>query len=232
MRLLIIEDSRRLRDSLTLGLRRVGYAVDAAADGEEGLWFAESNEYDVIVLDLMLPKMDGLTVLRRLRANGRDTHVLILTARDAVEDRVTGLQTGADDYLVKPFAFEELLARLQALVRRAYAAKNPVIQIGNLTLDTAQRLVQRGEEEIVLAPREYALLELLALRAGEVIARAEIEQHIYDDRAEPMSNVVDAAIYSLRRKIDAPDQPSLIRTRRGMGYSLEAPPPCDPSENS
>lgn len=226
MRLLLIEDSKRLQQSVGTGLRRSGYAVDIAGDGEEGLWMAESRDYDAIILDLMLPKLDGLTLLRTLRARGRAGHVLILTARDAVEDRVTGLQAGADDYLVKPFAFEELLARVQALVRRRYGAKSPLLCVGDLRIDTAARTVRRGEASIGLAPREYALLELLALRPGEVVSRAEIEEHIYDERAEPLSNVVDAAICALRRRLG---EPSPIRTRRGMGYVLEAEAPCDPS---
>lgn len=225
MRILLVEDSKRLQQSIGTGLRRSGYAVDIASDGEEGLWMAESREYDTIVLDLMLPKLDGLAVLRRLRDQGRGDHVLILTAKDTVEDRVLGLQTGADDYLVKPFAFEELLARVQALIRRRYQAKSPQIQVGDLVLDTAARSVWRGEEIVELAPREYALLELLVLRRGTVVGRSEIEEHIYDERVEPLSNVVDAAIYSLRRKIDVAEAPSLISTRRGLGYMISEQTP-------
>ncbi|GAB4321225.1 MAG: response regulator transcription factor [Candidatus Sumerlaeia bacterium] len=232
MRVLLIEDSKRLRESLSVGLRRAGYALDTAGDGVEGLWFAETHDYDVIILDLMLPGMDGLSVLRRLREAGRNVHVLILTARDAVEDRVTGLQSGADDYLVKPFSFDELLARLQALVRRAYQVKNPQLRVGDLVIDTAARTVRRGDEVIALAPREYALLEYLALRQGQVVSRTEIEHHIYDERAEPMSNVVDAAVYALRRKIDRPGTASLIQTRRGMGYLLRPADSCDPSADT
>jgi DNA-binding response OmpR family regulator len=202
-------------------LRKTGYAVDVAGDGEEGLWYAESNDYDVIVLDLMLPKMDGLTVLQRLRDQGKTTHILILTARDTVEDRVRGLQMGADDYLIKPFAFDELTARVKALSRRAHGVKSPRIAIGELVIDLASHSAARGGEPIPLTRREYALLEFLALRQGEVVSRTEIENHIYDDRAEPMSNVVDAAVYALRRKIDRPGKPSLIETRRGLGYVIE-----------
>ncbi|MCX7016590.1 MAG: response regulator transcription factor [Candidatus Sumerlaeota bacterium] len=232
MRLLLIEDSKRLQTALAVGLRRSGWAVDVCGDGEEGLWLAESNEYDVIVLDLMLPKIDGLTVLQRLRAQGRNTHILILTAKDTVEDRVRGLQLGADDYLIKPFAFAELLARTQALARRAYGVKRPRLAIGDLVLDTAARTVVRAGAAIPLAPREYALLELLARRRGEVVSRTEIEEHIYDERAQPMSNVVDAAVYALRRKIGRPGASSLIQTRRGMGYILQEAPACGPSEES
>ena len=224
MRVLIIEDSERLQRSLSTGLRKAGYAVDVTGNGKDGLWYARSNDYDVIVLDLMLPGLDGLSLLRQLRAAGRDTHVLILTAKDTIEDRVLGLRTGADDYLIKPFAFDELLARVQTLARRQHGVKNPQITIGDLRVDTAARTCRRGEEPIDLSAREYAVLEYLALRHGQVVTRTEIEHHIYDDQAEPMSNVVDAAIYALRKKIDLPDAPSLIHTRRGLGYVLQAEP--------
>jgi DNA-binding response OmpR family regulator len=224
MRVLLVEDSERLRRSVGTGLRKAGYAVDLAADGEEGLWYAQGNDYDVIVLDLMLPKVDGLSVLRRLRDSGKNTHVLILTARDTIEDRVLGLQTGSDDYLVKPFAFDELLARVQALARRSHGVKRPVIRVGGLEVDTTRRLAARDGTALDLPPREFALLEYLAMRPGEVVTRAEIEAHIYDDQVEPMSNVVESAIYSLRKKIDPPGGPSLIQTRRGMGYVLAEGP--------
>ena len=222
MRVLLVEDSERLRHSIGTGLRRAGYAVDTTGDGEEGLWYALGNEYDVIVLDLMLPKLDGLSLLCRLRESGKDTHVLILTARDTVEDRVLGLRTGSDDYLVKPFAFDELLARVEALVRRAHGVKRPVIRVGDLEIDPAARAVKRSGAAIDLPPREFALLEYLAVRQGSVVTRAEVEAHVYDEHAEPMSNVVDAAIYALRKKIDRPGGQSLIHTRRGIGYVLQA----------
>src|SRR3954469_15034587 len=158
MRVLLVEDSPRLRESVATGLRKSGYAVDVAADGTNGLWYAESNDYDVIVLDLMLPGIDGLTLLGRLRAGARESHVLVLTARDTVEARVPGLRAGADDYLVKPFAFDELLARVEALTRRRHGRKNPTICIGDLVIDTVARLVRRAENVIELSPREYALL--------------------------------------------------------------------------
>lgn len=221
MRILLIEDSKRLQRSVATGLKKAGYSVDITGDGEQGLWFAESYDYDVIILDLMLPGLDGLTLLRRLREQGRAVHVLILTAKDTVEDRVEGLQTGADDYLVKPFAFEELLARLQALIRRRYGVKKTSISIGELHIDTAKRTVTRKGKAIELPPREYALLELLAMRKGQLVSRTEIEQHIYDERVEPMSNVTDSAVCSLRKKIDEPRKPSLIKTRRGAGYIIE-----------
>ena len=218
MRVLLIEDSVRLAKYVAAGLRREGYAVDVSADGEEGQYLAESGEYDVIVLDLMLPKRDGLSVLRELRAAGLKTHVLIMTAKDAVEDRVKGLREGADDYLIKPFAFEELLARLQALIRREYGVKKTIFRSGDVDIDMGSRAAFRCGEVLRLKPREYALLEYLALRAGEVVTRAEIEQHIYDERVDPVSNVVDSAICTLRRAIDPPGGPSMIQTRRGMGY--------------
>lgn len=223
MRILVVEDSERLRRWVSRGLRDAGFSVDAAADGEQGLHLASTGEYDVMVLDLMLPGIDGLTLLGRLRRSGSALHVLVLTAKDTVEDRVTGLNGGADDYLVKPFAFAELVARIQALVRRQYGVKDPRIVAGGLEIDTAQRIVRRREQPVALRPREYALLEFLALHRGRLVSRSEIEQHIYDERVQPMSNVVDTAICALRRKVDVPGEPSLIETRRGMGYLFDPP---------
>ena len=217
MRVLFVEDSNIIRRSVSRALRHAGFAVDLAADGEEGLAATQLNEYDCVVLDVMLPKLDGLAVLRHLRAAGDKTHVLLLTARDAVDDRVDGLRQGADDYLVKPFALAELLARVEALCRRAYGEKSAALQIGPLKLDLTGRRVQRDGVEVDLTAREWRLLEYLALRRGEVVPRSEIEAHIYDELVEPMSNVVDTAVYGLRRKIGA----NLIRTRRGLGYVLE-----------
>jgi DNA-binding response OmpR family regulator len=220
MRILLVEDSERLRTYLSKGLRLAGCAVDVAGDGEVGLWHALEFDYDVVILDLMLPKLDGISVLRSLRERQRDTYVLILTAKDTIPDRVHGLEQGADDYLVKPFAFEELLARVQALARRRHGQKNPIITVGSLTIDMCRRAVLRNGVAVDLRPREYALLELLAVRQGEVVTRSEIEQHIYDERAEPVSNVVDSAVCLLRKKIDVAGGPSLIQTRRGIGYVL------------
>jgi DNA-binding response OmpR family regulator len=225
VRILLIEDSQRLQRSIGDGLRQVHYAVDIVGDGREGLARAQAAEYDVIILDLMLPGLDGLTVLERLRRQGKDTHVLILTAKDTVEDRVRGLQMGADDYLVKPFAFDELLARIQALVRRRHGQKAPCVRAGPLEIDTSARIVTVAGNAVNLAPREYALLEYLVRRRGAVVSRSDIERHIYDESPEHMSNVVDAAIYALRRKIDVPGMPSLIQTRRGMGYLFQAGEP-------
>jgi DNA-binding response OmpR family regulator len=223
MKILLVEDSERLCRAVGTGLRKAGFAVDIASDGEEGLHLAQCGDYDVIVLDLMLPKLDGLSLLRTLRGAGKDTHVLILTARDAVEDRVKGLRAGADDYLTKPFDFDELLARIEALVRRRYGRKDPTIRIGDIELNTATRTVGRNGRTVDLAPREYALLEYLAVRAGELVTRTEIEEHIYDDIVSPMSNVVDSAICNLRKKLTISGSDDPIRTRRGMGYVLEAP---------
>lgn len=220
MRILIVEDFELLRDSLAQGLRERGFAVDVAADGDQGLWLAKSNDYDVIVLDLMLPGIDGLTLLTSLRAKQVDTHVIILTARDTIEDRVKGLDSGADDYLIKPFVFEELLARVRALLRRKYHRKSPTINIADLEIDTARKTVQRDGMQVVLTPSEYALLEYLAFRAGEVVSRTDIWEHLYDFDSSATSNVVDVFIKRLREKLESGRQPRLIHTKRGHGYFL------------
>ena len=219
MRLLLVEDSDRLRRWLSRGLRREGYAVDVAADGNEGLWSASENTYDVIILDLMLPGIDGLTLLRTLRERGNATHVIILSAKDMVEDRVQGLSLGADDYLVKPFSFAELCARVQALVRRSYGSKSPMLRVGELTVDTGSRQVRRSGQPVVLTSREYGLMELLVRRAGEVVSRRELWEHLYEFDSETASNVIEVMIYSLRRKLG--DGADLIKTRRGQGYVID-----------
>ncbi len=221
MRALFIEDFPLLRKSVAKGLAEAGFAVDVAADGEEGLWYATGNQYDVIILDLMLPGIDGLTVLDRIRSEGVETHVLILTARDTVDDRVVGLDRGADDYLVKPFAFEELLARVRALVRRGYQQKNPQVTVADLKVDTVSQRVWRGEAEIQMTAREYALLEYLALRSGEVVSRTDIWEHLYDFNNDSSSNVVDVYVSYLRKKVERDGAPRLIHTHRGRGYSLQ-----------
>jgi len=221
MKILLVEDSKRLQKAIVTGLKKSGYAVDATGDGEEGLWFAESNDYDVVILDIMLPNLDGLSILSRLREKGKDVFVLMLTARDTLQDKLAGLKLGADDYLVKPFAFEELLARIQALIRRKYGAKKNSINIKDLEIDLSSRIVFKNCHKIDLLPREYALLEFLALNKGAIVTRTQIEQHIYDEQVSPLSNVVDSAICSLRKKIDNPDETSIIITRRGMGYIIE-----------
>ena len=222
MKVLLVEDSERLRRSLGTSLKKAGHAIDVAGNGEDGLWLATSQPYDVIVLDIMLPKLDGLSLLQQLRQRGSSSHVLLLTAKDTVTDRVKGLQAGADDYLVKPFALDELLARVQALGRRAYGRKDPRIVIGDLEIDTGARVVTRAGDEVKLKPREYALLEYLALRAGQVVSRRDIETHIYDDQVDPMSNVIDSAISVLRKHLARKGRPPLIHTRHGHGYMLKA----------
>ncbi|MEP0847084.1 MAG: response regulator transcription factor [Phycisphaerae bacterium] len=223
MRVLLIEDYEPLAKAVANGLRDEGYAVDVAADGESGWWYASSGSHDAVILDLMLPKLDGLSLLERIRARKLNVPVLILTARDTVDDRVRGLNCGADDYLVKPFAFAELLARVRAMVRRKYAARGPILSVADLEIDTAARLVTRAGRRIELTAREYALLEFLALRAGQVVSRTEIWEHVYDFHDSPASNVVDVYVGYLRRKLNQPGAPPLIRTRRGQGYVLGEP---------
>jgi DNA-binding response OmpR family regulator len=221
MRVLIVEDSGSLRESLRSGLSREGFAVDVAADGEVGLSYARNNPYDVMVLDLMLPKRDGLSVLKELSEKADRPHVLVLTARDRLEDRVHGLNTGADDYLVKPFAFDELLARIHALVRRRYEG-SPAVRIGDLVVDLVARRASHGAESLDLTAREYMLLEYLVRRRGHTVSREEIEDHIYGVNRLPASNAVDSAVCILRSKI-GPAGKGLIRTIRGRGYLLEEP---------
>jgi DNA-binding response OmpR family regulator len=220
VRILIVEDSDALRDSLRGGLAQSGFAVDVAADGNAGLSLARNNPYDVLVLDLMLPGLDGLGVLAGLRGKADRPFVLVLTARDRVEDRIRGLDAGADDYLVKPFDFGELLARVNALVRRRYEERSPVVQVGDLEVDLAARRASLAGGALDLTAREYALLEYLALRRGQTVVREEIEDHIYGVNRLPSSNAVDSAICILRSKL-GPSGKVLIRTLRGQGYALE-----------
>ena len=220
MRILIVEDSETLRDSLRAGLAQGGYAVDVAGDGKTGLSLARNNPYDVLVLDLMLPALDGLGVLAGLRDRPDRPHVLVLTAKDRIEDRIRGLNAGADDYLIKPFAFGEFLARVNALVRRRYEERSPVVEVGDLKVDLAARRASLGGGPLELTAREYALLEYLALRRGQTVVREEIEDHIYGVNRLPASNAVDSAICILRSKL-GPSGKVLIRTLRGQGYALE-----------
>ena len=220
MKVLLIEDYPLLRKSVAEGLREAGFTVEATGDGEEGLWHASSGNYDVIVLDLMLPGVDGLTILKKLRQKKSAAYVLILTAKDTPADRINGLNLGADDYLVKPFVFDELLARVRSLVRRKYESKSPIIQVADMEIDTTQRIVRRSGERIELSRREYALLELLANRAGQVVTRSDIWENVYEFESSADSNVVDVFIGHLRRKIERDDLPKLIHTRRGHGYVL------------
>ncbi|HKQ73598.1 MAG TPA: response regulator transcription factor [Blastocatellia bacterium] len=220
MRVLLVEDEPNAARMLAKGLRRHAYAVDVAADGEEALYQTSVNDYDLVVLDVMLPIKDGFTICRELRASGSSVPVLMLTARDAVEDRIAGLNTGADDYLVKPFDFHELLARVRALLRRGPALRPEKFQLADLVLNTESRVVLRGGKQIGLTAKEYALLEYLARRAGAVVTRAEIAEHVWDENFDPFSNSIEVYVQRLRRKIDAGREPKLIHTRRGAGYVL------------
>lgn len=224
MRVLVAEDHPSLARSIATGLRDEGYAIDMTFDGEEALHMAKSNSYDAIVLDVMLPKKDGWTILQTLRRGGDNVPIICLTARDAVEDRVKGLDLGADDYLVKPFQFEELVARVRAVIRRGHSAKSSTIVIGDLEIDMARKLARRGEKEIELSAREFALLEYLAHRQNQVVSRADIWEHLYDEHDEISSNVVDVYIGYLRNKIDKDFPSKLIHTRRGLGYVLAVQP--------
>ena len=220
MRVLVVEDSERLRRSLEHGLRNSGFGVDLAADGEEGLALARRGGYDVVVLDLMMPKMDGLTVLRRLRESGSKVHVLILSAKDHVAERVDGLAAGADDYLIKPFAFDELVARLQALVRRKYGTKDPVQRIGPLEIDTARRQVSNGSTVIPLTPHEYRILERLLVRRGTVVTKDELIAHLYAGEETGSANAIEVFVHQLRRKLHVEGRGDPIETRRGHGYVI------------
>jgi DNA-binding response OmpR family regulator len=220
VRVLLIEDHKPLVRVLRQGLEEEGFAVDTAVDGEEGDFKARSAQYDVIILDLMLPKKDGLTLLREWRSSGLSAHVLVLTAKGMLEDKVRGLDIGADDYLTKPFELEELLARLRALIRRTHQVKDPVLRIRDLEIDTGARSVKRAGQTIHLTPREYALLQFLAYHRGKVVSRTMIWEHLYDEYDENTSNVVDVYIRYLRNKIDKGFDPPLIVTRWGEGYQL------------
>jgi DNA-binding response OmpR family regulator len=220
MRLLLVEDSSRLRRSLALGLKKAGYTVDESGDGKDGFWKAENGKYDLLILDIMLPGMDGLEMLTSLRAKDIRTHVLFLTARDTVEDRVKGLQAGADDYLVKPFALAELLARVQALCRRSYDHKSPYLELGDLVIDMNSLQATVSGESLTLLPREFRILQLFMLRQGQVISRPEIEEHVYADSKELMSNAVESAVSQLRKKLELAGSRVQIQTRRGFGYLL------------
>lgn len=222
MRVLLVEDEPDAARILAKGLREEAYAVDVAGDGERALESAFVNDYDLVILDIMLPGRDGFEVCRELRAGGSAVPVLMLTARDAVEDRIAGLDTGADDYLTKPFDFEELLARARALLRRKPALLPAVIRVSDLAVDTKARRVSRGGRDVELTAKEYALLEYLARRAGEVVSRSDIAEHVWDETYDPFSKVIEVFIQRLRRKVDGGRRPKLIRTRRGEGYMLTA----------
>jgi two-component system, OmpR family, response regulator len=222
MRLLVVEDDKKIASFVVNGLKQSGYAVDHSADGESALVLAENTPYDAAIVDLMLPKLDGLSLIHRLRAQGQRLPVLILSAKASVDDRVKGLQAGSDDYLTKPFAFSELLARVQALIRRSTQAAEPTkLTVGDLTLDLLTREVTRGTERIELQPREFALLEYLMRNAGRTVTKTMVLEHVWDYSFDPQTNVVDVLVHRLRAKVD-PDK-TRLHTIRGVGYALRAP---------
>jgi two-component system, OmpR family, response regulator len=221
MRILLVEDEMKMARALRRGLEQEGHAVDVTSDGDDGLSKALEYDYDAVVLDVMLPGRDGFSICRDLRANGKWSPVLMLTARDAVEDRIRGLDAGADDYLVKPFAFGELLARLRALVRRGPTERPPVIAVGDVELDPAAHTVTRSGTAVDLSAREFALLEFLMRHPGEVLSRARILEQVWDYSYAGFSNVVDVYVAYLRRKLERPFGRPLIRTVRGVGYALD-----------
>jgi len=220
VRILLVEDENRVAGFIARGLREQAYAVDTAPDGEQAVYLASVNSYDLVILDVMLPIKDGYAVCRELRAAGLRIPILMLTARDAVDDRVAGLDSGADDYLVKPFDFKELLARLRALLRRSATLRPPVACVADLVLNTGSHRVERAGKAVPLTAREYALLEFLVLNEGRVVGREEIAQHVWDENFDPLSNVIDVYIRRLRGKLDAGFSPRLIHTLRGAGYRL------------
>ncbi|MBZ5502654.1 MAG: response regulator transcription factor [Acidobacteriia bacterium] len=224
MRLLLVEDDPRIARWVAKGLREKAYAVDVAATGDDALYQASINTYDLVILDVMLPGRNGFQVCRELRASGQRMPILMLTARDAVEDRITGLDQGADDYLTKPFEFRELLARLRALLRRSGELRPARLAVADLVLDTAAQTVSRAGRNIPVTTKEYALLEFLARNAGRVVGRAEIAEHVWDEAFDPFSNLIEVYINRLRRKIDAGAAPPLLHTRRGAGYLLGLAP--------
>ena len=224
MRILIIEDEKKMASFLERGLKEEGYAVDVAEDGEKGWEYAVSNEYDLLIVDWMLPKMSGLDLCKKVRGESKQTPILILTARDATEDKIKGLDVGADDYLTKPFSFDELVARIRALLRRPPKIKDKtVLQCGNLSMDLIKRHVMVGAEEIAFSQKEFALLEYLLRRTGEVVSRTEIAEHVWDLHFDPMSNTIDVYINFLRKKLLEKQVTFKIETVRGAGYRLVAP---------
>ena len=224
MRILLVEDNSRMARVIAKGLREQTYAVDLAGDGEEAAYLGSVNEYDLVILDVMLPLKDGHAVCRELRATGVRTPILMLTARGSVDDRVTGLDSGADDYLTKPFDFKELLARMRALLRRSSVFRPPVMRVADLTLNTASHAVARDGRPVNLTAKEYALLEFLVFNQGRVVGREQIAQHVWDENFDPFSNVIDVYIKRLRGKLDADSERRLIHTRRGEGYLLQVDP--------
>ena len=224
MRILLVEDDSGVARPIAKGLREQSYAVDLAPDGEAAVYLATENDYDLVILDIMLPVKDGHTVCRELRAGGARTPILMLTARGMVDDRVKGLDSGADDYLTKPFDFKELLARIRALLRRSTTLRPPVMRVADLTLNTSNHAVSRTGKSISLTAKEYALLEFLVLNRDRVVGREQIAQHVWDEHFDPFSNVIDVYIKRLRAKLDTQIAKRLIHTRRGEGYLLSADP--------
>ncbi|HEY8285397.1 MAG TPA: response regulator transcription factor [Chloroflexota bacterium] len=222
MHILLVEDDQRIAEFVAKGLRESGYTVAVDHDGEEGYLDALLNPYDLLVLDIMLPTMDGISIARKLRAARKTTPILMLTARDSERDKILGLDTGADDYLTKPFAFGEFLARVRSLLRRETMTRASVMQVGDLELDTAARRARRGGQELALSAREYALLEYLVHHAGQILTRELLAEHVWTD-ADVESNVIDVYVRYLRAKVDAPFGTPLIHTVRGVGYTLRAP---------
>lgn len=222
MRVLLVEDDARIARFVAKGLREHSYAVDVAATGEDALYQASVNSYDLIILDVMIPAPDGFTVCRELRKSGQKVPILMLTARDAVEDRISGLDSGADDYLTKPFQFGELLARLRALLRRSAEVRPAKLSVDTLVVDTVGQSVLRAGKQIVCTAKEYALIEFLARNAGRVVGRAEIAEHVWDEEFDPFSNLIEVYVNRVRRKIDAAPHKPLLHTRRGAGYVLSA----------
>ncbi len=221
MRILIVEDEKSLADIIKKGIEEEGYAVDVAYNGEEGLFIAENEPSDLIILDIMLPVIDGITILKKIRKAGIKTPVLMLTAKDTIMDKVSGLDSGADDYLTKPFVFEELLARMRALIRRDSEVKASIITIGDLTIDIATHEVRRGRKNISLSAKEYALIEYMALNKNKVLSRTVLTEHLYDQDFDLESNVIDVFINRIRNKIDRDFNIKLIHTVRGAGYMLK-----------
>ncbi len=222
MRILLVEDEPDAARMLAKGLREQTYAVDVAGDGEAGGYQASVNDYDLIILDCMLPRKDGFAVCREIRAAPSSVPILMLTARDAVQDRINGLDTGADDYLTKPFDFHELLARVRALLRRGQALLPEIIRVADLVIDTRAQIVKRNGRRIEMTAKEYALIEYLARRVGEVVGRADIAEHVWDESFDPFSNLIEVYVQRLRLKVDEGHTLKLIRTRRGAGYVLTA----------
>jgi DNA-binding response OmpR family regulator len=230
MRLLLVEDDPRIARFVARGLEEQSYAVDVVANGDDALYQVEINDYDLVILDVMIPGKDGFATCRGIRTLGKRMPVLMLTARDNVDDRITGLDAGADDYLTKPFEFGELLARLRALLRRPNELRPQKIVVGDLIVDTGSQTARRGGRSIVLTAKEYALLEFLARNAGRVISRAEIAEHVWDETFDPFSNLIEVYVNRLRRKLGDKDGQLLLQTRRGSGYILAAPAETEGSE--